>query len=108
MLDELCPWFFIFDLINYARWLTIHIKDLVELSKKHLDRYVDFKKGNFVVQHSTHKFSLMAKDQSHEHSNRKLQDWNGGLADIYDDIDNIVLYMLATDRFEKVLDFHGP
>lgn len=33
VLDELCPWFFIFDLIHYARWLPIHIKDLVELPK---------------------------------------------------------------------------
>ena len=48
-------------------------------------------------------------------SNRKLQDWNGGLADIYDDVDIIALYMLAapdsvqlTDEFEKVLDFHDP
>ena len=55
----------------------------------------------------------MAKDQSHEHSNRKLQAGSGGLADIYDDADTIALYMLAapdavrlTDEFEKVLDFH--
>ena len=71
VLDELCPWFFAFDHTNYARWLPIHIKDLVELPVKHPTVYREFKKGNFVVQCSTHKFSMMAKDQSHEHSNRK-------------------------------------
>ena len=57
----------------------------------------------------------MAKDQSHEHSNRKQQAGSGGLADIYDDADTIALYMLTapdavqlTDKFEKVLDFHDP
>ena len=71
VLDELCPWFFAFDHTNYARWLPIHIKDLVELPVKHPTVYQDFRKGKFVMQRSTHKFLMMAKDQSHEHSNRK-------------------------------------
>ena len=113
VLDELCPWFFAFDHTNYARWLPIHVKDLVELPTKHPGIYEEFMKGNFVVQRSHHKFSLMAKDQSHEHSNRKLQAGAGGLSDMYDDTDAITLYMLAgpesvrlIDEFETVQNKH--
>ena len=99
---------------NYARWLPIHIKDLVELPVKHPTVYGEFKKGNFVVLRSTHKFSLTAKDQSHEHSNPKLQAGGGELFDMYDDTDMITLYMLAgpdsvrlTDEFERVQVLHN-
>ena len=37
----------------------------------------------------------MAKDQSLEHSNRKLQAWDGGIANLYERADAIALYMLA-------------
>ena len=57
---------------------------------------------------SIHKFSLMQKDKSHEHSNRKLQAGSGGLADIYDDADTIALYMLtATDAVRLTDEFVG-
>ncbi len=82
VLDELCPWFFAFGHTNYARWLPIHVKDLVELPVKYLDVYEEFKKGNFVVQRSHHTFSLIAKDPSHEHSNMKLQAGPGGFSDM--------------------------
>ena len=71
-IDELCPWFFALDHTNYARWLPVHVKDMVQLPERHPDVYAEFKKGNFVVQRYNRKFSLMAKDQSHEQSNKKL------------------------------------
>ena len=82
VLDDLSPCFFLFELINYARWLPIHIEDLVDLPKKHPDVYAELKKGNFEI-------------NIQDTSNRKLQDWNGGLADIYNDVDTIALCMLA-------------
>ena len=63
---------------------------------------------------STHKFSLTAKDQLHEHSNPKLQAGGGELFDIYDDTDMITLYMFAgpdtvrlTNEFEGVQVLHN-
>ena len=95
VMGELCPWFFVFDHTNYSRWLPVHVNDLVMLPTVHPGIYDEFMKGDFVVQRSNHKFSLMAKDQSREHSNRQLQAGGGGLSDIYDDTDSIALYMLA-------------
>lgn len=108
--DEICDWAFALDRPNYSRYLPIHVRDMVQLPEKHPEVYTEFMNGNFVVQRSHHKFSLMAKDQSHEHSNKALQQSGGGLADMYDEADSIALYMLAApdtarivQEFENVL-----
>ena len=110
VLDEHCPWFFAFDHTNYARWIPVHVKDLVELPVKHPEVYEEYMTGHFVVQRSHHKFSLIAKYQSHEQSNTKLQAGGGGLSDMYNDAGAITFYMLAgpesmrfIDQFESVL-----
>ena len=92
--DELCAWFFVLNHTSYARWLPIQVRDMVELAVKHPAVYEEYLKGNFVVQKSCRKFSLIAKDQSHEQMNKVLQQ-NGGASDLYDDTEAISLYMLA-------------
>ncbi len=47
--DELCAWFFVLDHTNYARWLPIHVRDMVELAVKHPAGYAEYLKGNFTV-----------------------------------------------------------
>ena len=49
VIDELCGWLFIFDQTHYSRWLPLHVKDMVELEKKHPHVLEEFRKGNFVV-----------------------------------------------------------
>ena len=50
--DELCAWFFVLDHTNYARWLPVHVGDMVELPAKHPIVYAEYLKGNFTVQKS--------------------------------------------------------
>jgi hypothetical protein len=50
---------------------------MIELSENHPEVYVKFIKGNFVVQMSAKKFSLIAKDQANEQSNKSLQAHGG-------------------------------
>ena len=64
--DELCSWFHVLDLTNYARWLPVHVRDMVQLAQQNPEVNAEFMKGNCVVQKSRRKFSLMAKDQAHE------------------------------------------
>ena len=35
ILEKLVPWMFALDLVNYSRWLPIHIRDLVNLKERH-------------------------------------------------------------------------
>ena len=108
--DELCAWFHVLDHTNYARWLPVHVRDMVQLPERHPEVHEEFLKGNFVVQRTSHKFSLMGKDQSHEQSNKKLQA-HGGAVGLYDNSEALTLFMLAGPEcsrciaeFETVLD----
>ena len=75
--DEIDDWCMALDRPNYSRALPMYVRDMRQLPSKHPDVYKEFMKGNFVVQRSRHKFSLMGKDQSHEHSNKELQQSGG-------------------------------
>ena len=92
--DELCAWFRVMDHTNYARWLSVHVRDMFQLCETHPDIHAKFLKGNFVVQTSPHKFSLIGKDQSHERSNKSLQS-HGGAVVLYDIPETLTLFMLA-------------
>ena len=107
--DELCAWFHAMDHTHYARWVPVHVQDMVQLSETHPDKHAEFLKGNFVVQKSTHKFNLIGKDQSHEQSNKSLQS-HGGAVVLYEIPETLTLFMLAgpdcsrcVEEFEVVL-----
>ena len=83
---------------------------MVQLSETHRDIYAEFMQGNFVFQKSLHKFSLIAKDQSHEQSHKTLQA-HGGADELYENSDALTLFMLTGQaycrcikEFENVLD----
>ena len=108
--DELCAWFHAMDHTHYARWVPVHVRDMVQLPETHLDKHAQFLKGNFVVQQLTHKFSLIGKDQSHEQSNKSIQS-HGGAVGLYENPEALTLFMLAgpdcsscVEEFEVVLD----
>ena len=108
--DELCAWFHVMDQTHYARWVPVHVRDMVQLLETHPDIHAKFLKGNFVVQKSPHKFSLIGKDQSQEQYNKSLQS-HGGAVVIYEIPETLTLFMLAgpdcsrcLEEFEVVLD----
>ena len=49
------PWVFALDRTHYSRWLSVHLKDMLELKDKHP-----------VVQKTPNLFSTIALDQAHE------------------------------------------
>lgn len=65
-LTQLAPWFFSLDHINYARWLPVHIRDMLNLEKAHPEVALEFKKGNFTVNITGRVFSSIALDHAHE------------------------------------------
>jgi hypothetical protein len=74
---ELCPWLMAFGHVNYGRWMPVWLKDMADLSHQHPAIYDAFMGGMFCVQRSQHKFSLMAMDQSHEHTIKHLKEDGG-------------------------------
>ena len=78
-LGQLMPWFFALDRVHYSRWLPVHIRDLLALEDKRPSEYARFLRGKFFVQRSTHAFSLMALDQSHEQTNTVVKGEGGAV-----------------------------
>ncbi|KAK6196169.1 hypothetical protein SNE40_001446 [Patella caerulea] len=65
-LSELAPYNFANNNVNYARWIPIHIRDMMSLEQQHPDVAKEFHNGNFVIHKSRREFSAMAIDQTHE------------------------------------------
>jgi len=62
---------------NYARWTPVFLKDMERLPQIHPTVHDAFMEGKFVVQRGDKKFSMMALDQSHEHSINFLKEDSG-------------------------------
>ena len=58
-LAELAPWFHAFDHTNYARWVPVHLRDMIELSTKHPEVAAEFNHVNFTIQKPTGYFLLL-------------------------------------------------
>ena len=64
------------------------------LHRQNPEVHAEFMKGNVVVQKPRRKFSLMAKDQAHQQSNKILQT-KGGAAGLYENHEALMLFVLA-------------
>ena len=73
-LSQLIPWMFSLDHINYARWLSVHLRDMRALQVKHPDVYRHFRQGQFVVHKTKHAFSAIVLDHAHEQINASLKE----------------------------------
>ena len=101
-LNQLAPWFFALDRVHYARWLPVHIRDMNALNITHPSIHSEFHKGNFVVQRSTHPFSSMAMDQSHEQLNKSIKG-EGGAVGLTEDPVALRRWMIAGPELSRVV-----
>ena len=62
---------------NYARWLSVHVNDLMRPPITNRRLYEEFLAGNFVFQKSNNSFSAMALDQAHEQNNAVIKGAGG-------------------------------
>ena len=76
-LRNLLKWFFALDHTNYARWLTIHVFDLISLPTIHPDVYQQMLKGFFSLAKTKPHFSRMSLDQVHEQNNKVIKEVGG-------------------------------
>ena len=72
-LSMFIPWVFSFDHINYARWLSVHIRYMFSLSETHPVIYKEFVAGRFVAHKTNRPFSAMTLDQAHEQANANVK-----------------------------------
>ena len=58
---------------HYARWLSVHIFDLMVLEIVHNDEFENFHLGHFCFKKTNRVFSMTALDQLHEQNNRTIK-----------------------------------
>ena len=69
--------FFALNHYNYARWVSVHLFDFVNLQLSHPDVYGNFMNGFFTFNKSCSEFSNMALDQIHEQNNDLIKGVGG-------------------------------
>ncbi len=83
-LDEVVDWAFILDHYNYARWLPVHVRDLLNLPMKHPHLYRQFADGFFSIAKTCNPFSMIGFDHNHEQQNKELK-MHGGTLNLNDE-----------------------
>ena len=63
------PWSFSLDDTNYARRLSIHLRDIYRLKDVAPDVAVQLQQGKFAVSKTSKPFSAIPIDQAHEQNN---------------------------------------
>ena len=78
-LTNIVPWFFALGHTNNARWIPVHLRDMVALEDKHPDVFAEYMSGNVTVKKTTHAFSALAIDQAHEQNNASVKGDGGAV-----------------------------
>lgn len=101
-LSELIPYFFANNNFNYARWLPIHLRDMMCLQRRHPEVAEEFRNGNFVVHKSCRNFSAMAIDQAHEQANAVIKG-DGGAIGVTEDPSALRRWMVAGPEVSRLV-----
>lgn len=102
-LTELVAWFHALDHTNYARWISIHLKDMAELPTKHPEVAREFRAGNFTVQKTGKVFSSIPIDQAHEQNNACIKG-DGGAVGLTDNPNALRRWMVAGPEVAKAIE----
>ena len=76
-LRNIIPYMFALNHYDFARWMKVHVSDLLALQKKGPLIHAEYLKGNFLIQKSKHKFSALAHGQVHEQLNAITEGYRG-------------------------------
>ena len=101
-LGELAAWFFALDHTHYARWLPVHLRDMVSLAEKHPDVAVKFNAGHFTEKKTTCAFSAMSIDQAHEQNNAYVKG-DGGAVGLTENPSALRRWMVAGPEVARVI-----
>ena len=88
--------------VNYARWILIHLRDIMVLEEQHSDVARAFHKGNFVIQKSRRDFSAMTIDQAHQKNNAVIKG-DGGAIGLTEDPASLRRWMVAGTEVRRLL-----
>ena len=101
-LEEIVPFFFAIDHLNYARWLSVHWKDLRSLSSTNSTIYAAFLEINFVVTKTLQNFSSIPVDHAHE-QNKKLEKEDGSAIGLRENTAGLIGWMVCGPEIGRIV-----
>jgi len=101
-LRQLVPWCFALDHINYARSLSLHLRDMNSLVQQHPTVYQHFCAGRFVAHKTNRPFSGMALDQAHEQLNALVKG-DGRAVGLTEDPSALRRWMVAGPEISRII-----
>ena len=99
----LLSWFFCLDCQNYARWLSIHYRDMCQLKEKHPSVCTAFNQGSFVVHKTKKPFSAIALDHAHEQVNSVVKG-EGGAVGLTESAAALRRWMVAGPELSRMIE----
>lgn len=101
-LTKIAPWFFALDHHHYARWLPVHIRDMITLEKTCPDVAKGFQNGNFVVKKSPRDFSKIPLDHAHEQNNKCVKG-DGGAIGLTENSSELLRWMISGPEISRMV-----
>ena len=95
-------WVFALDHPNYARWLSIHIRDMQRLSTIHPNIAAQFAEGKFVGQKTLNRFSAIAIDHAHEQNNKVVKG-DGGAIGLMQNTSELLRWMVSGPEIGRLI-----
>ena len=90
------------DRTNYARWLPVHIRDMILLENTHPDVFAKFRSGFFTVSKSHRRFSSVSIDQAHEQLNAVIKT-DGGVVGLTENDAALSRWTIAGPEITRVI-----
>ena len=97
------PYFFAFDMLNYARLRPVYLSQMTKLKKKDNDTWQAFQTGHFSVNKSSVPFSAIGADHALEQQNRAVKVL-GGVKGIANSHTALAEYFMAAGELSLLLD----
>ena len=100
---SIVPWFFALDHVNYARWLSVHLRDMSNLWSLHPITAREFDIGHFVIHKTKRVFSGIALDQAHEQNNASVKG-DGGAVGLTENPSALRRWMVAGPEVSRLVE----
>ena len=101
-LIKIAPWFFALDHHHYARWLPVHIRDMVALQNACPAVAHEFENGHFVVKKSVRAFSKIPLDHAHEQNNKSVKG-DGGAIGLTENSAELLRWMVSGPELSRMI-----
>lgn len=100
-LDDFCKYFFALDQLNYVRMIPLYLHQMYQLKISNEQLWLDFKKGNWVVNRFAFPFCALGADNALEQQNRPLK-VTGGLTGITQNAQALTRLFLCAPELERI------